>query len=158
MPGHRQVLLRELADVIHEAVERVLPRIDRPDDFVDRLRQLARGVGDLDEVGLHFVGRLPSRELAQQRDLRQPRAQIVVNVASDPAAVPLDGPLPFEPLEPPAQPPRRDVSHRPGHERDGAETHGGAKPPGLRKVRQHGEGLARGRARSIARLRGWPRR
>jgi len=45
--GQREVFLRIFADVIDQAFQRVVGRIDRPDDFVEGTGRFARGLGNL---------------------------------------------------------------------------------------------------------------
>ena len=52
--GQREIFLRVFADVIDQPVQRVVGRIDRPDDFIQRAGRLARGLGNLPGVGLDF--------------------------------------------------------------------------------------------------------
>src|SRR5262245_61837555 len=60
--GRRQVLLRVLAHIGHQTVERVVPGRDGPHDLVDGLGELARGVRDLSEMAISFFGRFPARQ------------------------------------------------------------------------------------------------
>ena len=61
-----------------------------------------------------LVRRFPARQLAEQRDLGQPGAEIVVDVASDAIAVALDRALQLEPFDLAAQPPGADEAHGAG--------------------------------------------
>ena len=137
--GQRQVLLGELADVGDEAVERIVPRIDGPDDLVHRPRQLARRVRDLAEMAGDLVRRFATRQLAEQRDLGQPGAEIVVDVAGDAIAIALDRALQLEPLDLAAEPARADEAHGAGDDEERAEAGGDLERARLVEVRQDHE-------------------
>ena len=83
----------ESADSLHEVAQAVLSGIDRPDHVAHRVDELARRGGDLlDEVRhdriVHFGA--GSRDLAEDRDLRKARANVVVKVRRDARPDPLD--------------------------------------------------------------------
>ena len=83
--GEREIFLRVFAGVIRQTFERVVGRIDGPDDFIERMRRLARGFGNLLRVRFNFVGQIfvSFGHFAEQRDLRQIRAELVVQIACD---------------------------------------------------------------------------
>ena len=86
----------EGGDVIDEAIEGVGLGIDGPNDFVHGAGHLAGGVGDALEVGDRLVGRLATGEFAEQSDLGQTSAKIVVDVLGDAGAVAFNSVLLFE--------------------------------------------------------------
>src|ERR1019366_171392 len=90
--GQRKIILRVFAGVVGEAFERVVGRIHGPDNFVERTRGLARRGADLLRVLLDFTGQIlvGLGHFAEQRDLREIRAQLVVEVARDAGALLFD--------------------------------------------------------------------
>ena len=90
--GHGKIILRIFAGVIGEAFERVVGRVHRPDDFIERVGGFARGGANLLRVLFNFCGDLlvGLRHLAQQRDLREIGAELVMQIAGDARALVLD--------------------------------------------------------------------
>ena len=99
--GQREIFLGIFAGVIGQAVERVIRRVDGPDDFVERARRFARGLGNLPRVRLDFRRNVlvRFRHFAEQRDLRQIRAELVVQVARDARAFAFERLLLLEQLQ-----------------------------------------------------------
>ena len=95
-----QKILRELAQIGYQTVERVVLRIDRPDDFIHGPRQLAGRVVNLVQIVRRLMGifQFGAAGLAQQRDARQAGAEVVVNVLGDARPFPFQRALPFQPL------------------------------------------------------------
>ena len=98
-----QVFLREPIEVSKKALQGIVARVDRPDHFVHRARQRARAGRDF--AGHAFEGGgllgVPAQAVPQQRDLRQPGPQLVVDVGGDALAFVVHGLLELEPLQPP---------------------------------------------------------
>ena len=87
-PGQREIVLRVFAGIVDEAVQRVVGGVDRPDDFVQRTGRFPRGLGNLPCVRLDLHRRflVGFGHFAQQRHLREVRAELVVKVAGDAGA------------------------------------------------------------------------
>ena len=135
--GHGQILLREFAEVVHQAVQRVVLWIHRPDDFVHAPRQFAGHVRYLTQMDAGFLRRRAPRQFGQQADVREARAQIVVDVLGDAGAIPFHGALPFQNFQLAAQFANDHLPHR---DRDRAKDHNShqhRKPGRLVKMRQH---------------------
>ena len=87
-----QEILGKGGDVVHQPAERVVLRVHRPDDFVHRPGQLPGGTGDALEMRADLV-RLAPGQFREQGDLRQARADVIVDVLGDARAVAFDGVL-----------------------------------------------------------------
>src|ERR1035441_282087 len=84
-----QIILREISEVAGEAVQRVVLRVDGPDDFIHRAGQFARSVVNAVELrrGLRGIFQFAVRGLAQQRDAREVGAQMIVDVLGNAGAL-----------------------------------------------------------------------
>ena len=92
-PERHEIILREIAEIARDAVQRVVLWIDGPDDFVHRAREVARGIVDAVELrgDLRGMFQIAVRGLAQERDAREVCAEMVVDVLGDARAFTLDG-------------------------------------------------------------------
>ena len=103
----------------------VLRGIDRPDGVAHGADEGARCLGDLGEEGVHLPARrLAARDLAQDRDAREARADVVVEVCRDPGADALEGEVarrhgraPPRRGRPPRARTQGDESEEPRHDR-----------------------------------------
>jgi len=92
--GVFQILSREAAQVISERLQRVVLRIDGPHDDIECFHQspgpfrnrLESGMGLIDGVG-------QSRRAGEEIDFREPRTEVVMEVASNAGAFCLEGVL-----------------------------------------------------------------
>ena len=88
MPASPQIIHGELAGVINQVRQRVVARVDGPDDFVQRLDGLPRGGGNFSDAlaGLVRLAAVLPGQFAQEGDLRQVRAEVIVDVLGDAGA------------------------------------------------------------------------
>ena len=141
-PRRRQKLLRVFADVGHQAFKRVVRRVRGPDDFIQRMRCLGGRLGNLPRVRLDFrrFVLVTLDQLAQQRNPRQVRAELVVQIARNARTLPFQRLLLPQQHQLPLQPLRRDEMHRARHDaqhRQPAQRHEPPRPP---ERRQHAHG------------------
>ena len=103
--GHREIFLGVFANVVDQSFQRVVGGVDRPDDFVQGAGGFAGGLGDLPGVGGDFGGVLlvALHHFAQEGELGQAGAHLVVDVAGDAGAVFFQGLLLAETGELPLQ-------------------------------------------------------
>src|ERR1039457_4117781 len=113
-----QIILREISEVAGEAVQRVVLRVDGPDDFIHRAGQFARSVVNAVELrrGLRGIFQFALRGLAQQRDAREVGAQMIVDVLGNAGALAFERLLLFEAFQLAPQPatgnePNRSEEH-----------------------------------------------
>ena len=142
------VLLGELPEVVGEALDGVVPRVDRPHELVHRLPGLASGAGDAAVV---IVGR---GCFGKNRDVGEARSEIVVQVARDARPLAIEGALALELDQPRAHAAKRDGADP---ERGDEQEQSGARalhepplPPERRDDQAHG----RRRTRDAIRIRG----
>ena len=133
--------MNQLVEVDRQAVQRVVLRVHRPDDFIHRPRQLPRCGADLVEVffPLRRIVHVATRRLAQQIDARQARPEVVMDVLGDARPFPLDGPLPFENFHFAAHPAPGAIPDAAAGEQNGARQSQHTEPCRLPEIRQHGE-------------------
>jgi hypothetical protein len=85
--GAAERVLGEAAHAVHEIAERIGIRVHGPDDVAHGVHEGARGLGNplerIRQLGAAVILPLP-RDLGQDRNLRQTRADIVVQVRGDP--------------------------------------------------------------------------
>src|SRR5688500_2483970 len=93
-----EMFLGEFDSVGQEIFEGVVLRVNRPNDFIHGASEFARGAGNLADVRLGLRGTIEvgAGEFAEQRDLRQAGAEVVVNIFGDAGAFAFDGVLLFE--------------------------------------------------------------
>ena len=86
--GVLQILRGIVAEIRGQMFQRVIVRIHRPNDFVQRLQQISRGMSDGIQLPRHGILtlQLAFRPFAHVRNLRQLRADLVVHVLRDPHA------------------------------------------------------------------------
>jgi len=109
--GH-EIVLREVAEVTGEAVQRVVLRIDGPDDFVHRAGEFHgwfRKYGRAAWRPAPGVFQFAVRRLAQERDAREVRAEVIVDVLGNAGALAFDGLLALNGFQFAAHP-RRETS------------------------------------------------
>ena len=84
---------REVAEPVREALEVVVPRVDRPDRVAERVDDSARRLADLrEEAGRLARGvEVPAADLREDRDAREARADVVVEVRREARPHALDG-------------------------------------------------------------------
>src|SRR5262249_41446042 len=85
-----QKILSKRGDIVHQAIKSVVLRIYRPNDLINRARQLSRRIRDTLEMPLRLRGGVSPGQLAQQGDLGQSRAKIIVNVLGDASPIAFD--------------------------------------------------------------------
>src|SRR5262249_43547045 len=120
-PG-REDVAREMPHALREIADVILRGVDRPHDVAHRVHELARQVGDRGEGIGERAGtgpETPPDDLAEQRDARQARPDVVVQIGRD--ALPHALELREAFLAAPAQrvfraPALRDVARDPGEE------------------------------------------
>ena len=126
------------ASVGHEAFERVVARIHRPHRGVQGPGQMPRPRRDLAHVRLNLFRRplATLRQFAQQSDLGQARAKVVVNVFRDARAFPFDGTLPLRPFHLKSHPADLHVANDAAQGSQHRNPCQRQKPPCLPEVRQ----------------------
>jgi len=82
-----------MADVFDQPVQRVVLRVDRPDNFVQGFNRVTRGVDDFADVEPHvlLVHQPLFRALAQHHDAGEARTEVVVDVLGDAPPLLFDG-------------------------------------------------------------------
>lgn len=93
-----EMFLGEFDGVSEQIFQRVVLRIYRPDDFVHGAGEFAGGAGDLADVrfGLGRAIEVGAGEFAEEGDLSEAGAEVVVDVFGDAGAFAFDGVLLFE--------------------------------------------------------------
>ena len=94
-PGGRKEFDRELAEVRHQSRQRIVPRVEQPDNFVDGPERLGCAPRERLQMALYIdrLIELPMRQLAQDGELREPRADVIMNVVGDAVALLFQGQL-----------------------------------------------------------------
>ena len=140
-----QEVLREPAEIGHQAVQGVMLGVDGPHNFIHRTREFARRAVDPVHVrsGPVSAFQVAPHRLTQQGDASQTRPQIVMDVARNAGALSLERALPLQMLHPPAH---THACHRYGqgrHRHGGSDRQGNCEPPCLPDVGQDSEGQGR---------------
>ena len=142
-----QKLLREIGKIGRHAFNRIMPRIDRPDDLI---HCVGHGPGRRINA-FHFAGRrgglrFVQRRLAQHRDARQARPEIIMNILGNPRAFAFQRLLLPQDQQLPAVAQLRDPEHRTRHQqqarRQGRQPEPSRFPDMGRQHQRHG-GLRR---------------
>src|ERR1035441_1558764 len=85
-----QEIIGGLREVFDQALQGVMLGIDRPDNLIERLSNLAGRGRDLAHTGLQFPRRAVLSLIAEQSNLGQAGAQIIMDILGDAGAVPVD--------------------------------------------------------------------
>ena len=90
--GHGEVFLGALANVSNQTIQRIVGRVDCPNDFIEGLSGFTRRLGDLSGMRFHFFRRflIALDQLAQQRNLSEAGAELIVDVSRNPCALLFD--------------------------------------------------------------------
>ncbi len=146
--GRDEEVVRVLAHVVDQAVERVVLGIDGPDDLIERTRQIAGGIIDAREHGggVGGLGERTAPRLAQHRDSGEARAEVVVDVLCDACALALDLMLALHALDLPLHAPADDMAGKDDDAAGRGQAARPEKPPRLPEKRVDGkrEGRALG--------------
>src|SRR5262245_873597 len=100
-PRGAEEILREPSKIRYQTVQRIVLRIDRPNNFVHGPNELAGGAVDLIDVGddLCLSFDFATDALAQHRDASETRAEIIVDVPGDTGTLSFNRMLPLHLLE-----------------------------------------------------------
>src|SRR5687768_9686545 len=90
--------MHKLRDVFHQTIERIVARVDSPNDFIEATNRIAcSGNDSLDVTGNRFgFGAIGFSQFTEKSNPRQAGTEIVVNVFGNASAFPFDGVLLFE--------------------------------------------------------------
>ncbi len=134
-----KIILRVLADVRGDVFEGVIPGIDRPNDLVQGLKDLARGQGNRVHFMHHFgrFERRAARMFAQEQDSAEFGAHLIVQILRDAGPFAFERALVLEPLQTLLQFPLFDKTDGSADGRQKAQTRQTHKPPCLPKMAQH---------------------
>src|SRR6266496_2393612 len=140
--GQPDMFLSISARVGNEAFERIVTRVNCPDDFVQYARAALGLAGNLLNVGLDpFGGRgLALGELTQQADLRQARTQLIMDVAGDARPFLRDALFHLEMLDLALQLALLEETNRAANRYQKHDRSADPERPGLPKVRRHDQG------------------
>ncbi len=100
-PRHREILLRILAHVGDQSVQSIVGRVNGPDDLIKGASGVEGSLGNLPGMSFDFLGVVfvALEQFAQQGDLREVGAELIVDVAGDAGALLLEGLLLSEGFE-----------------------------------------------------------
>src|ERR1017187_8887716 len=112
--GVLQEIIGGLGEIFDQALQGVVLGIDRPDNLIERLSHLPGRGRDLAHAGLQFPRRAVLSLIAEQSNLGQAGAQIIMDVLGDAGAFPLDRLFPFQRGELSFQVPYGEVADRAG--------------------------------------------
>ena len=117
-PRSEEVVLRVVAEEGHESLKRVVRGIYGPDHFVHLPREALREVEDLIEMlrGFRRIVHVGLCEVAEEREMREVGAKVVVQVAGDAAALVFDSAFTLEDFKPALHPLPRDAPHGDGEQ------------------------------------------
>ena len=98
-----KIVLRVLIDVGGNVFQRVIVRVYGPDDFIQRVQQFPRGVGDgVDLLADFTLGPVIAlRVFAEEGDAAEFRPHFIVQILRDAMALLLEGALLFKLFHPP---------------------------------------------------------
>src|SRR5436190_11128701 len=128
--GNGQIFLRIFTDVVYQTVEGVIGRIYGPDDLIESMGGVTGGLRNLTRMGLDLDGVvfIRLRQFAQQSDLGQIRAELIVKVARDPGAFFFQRLLLPETLQLTLQSLSRNIVNRADNHAEEAQTHQSKEP------------------------------
>ena len=138
-------LAGKVRDVLHQALQRITARPQRPNDFLQRPHGLAGRLRDFLRVGLDLarVILVRPRQVAQERDAGERGAQIVVQILRDARSLALQGPFLLQQPEPALV---FSLLQNADRARDGSQQPQRGQPeepPRLPEMRQHDQEQAR---------------
>src|ERR1039458_4680727 len=118
-----QEIIGGLGEVFDQALQGVVLGIDRPDNLIERLSHLPGRGRDLAHAGLHFPRRAVLSLIAEQSDLGQAGAQIVMDILGDAGAFLFDRLFPFQRDELSFQVPYGKITDRAGQASSDHDSH-----------------------------------
>lgn len=135
-------IVPEFFEIGCQALQGVVPRIHRPDDFIHAPRQLAGGIVNFlqslrSRFGIRYFG---PRRITDHGDAGELRAEVVMDVSRDAGAFAFDVALAFHSFEPSAHSPAGIKPNRGAGGEDDDDTPEYMEPVRLPKVGEHLEG------------------